>query len=241
MFFDHYLTNIYSFTFRNQTARNSFAKTMESHLQNPFGWRLSQAHGCSLLPIQDEENLSKWRNAVESQGCKFILATVVRDALSHTISQLKEKQYEEMKSQNRGEHLSISMKHWVNYLGMSNQTATQQWSSQLDYFLFNCWDKNNDLNFALSREDKVLKAIHLLRNHYDLVVYQDHDLFVKIITNMIGFEPISLRSSNQHKLEINFTSQELALLKQKIHENGDADFINAVRHIYSRHLQYLVG
>ncbi len=91
----------------------------------------------------------------------------------------------------------------------------------------------------MTKEEKVRKAIRILKNHYDIVVYQNHDLFVDLITKMVGFKPIALRSSNQHKLEINFTSQDLSLLKQKIHENGDVDFINAIRHIYHSHLNYL--
>lgn len=217
---------------------------MEEQLQNHLGpneWRLSQAHGCSLLPIQDEPNLYKWREAIESQGCKFIITTVVRDALGHTISQFKTAQALELSAKKRGEKLHVSMEEYTSYLGMSNRTAPRVWSSQLDYLLFNCWDKNFDLNITMTKEEKVKKAMDILRNHFDLVVYQNHDLFVDIITKALGFPPISLRTTNQHMLEINFTTQELDLLKNKIYENGDVDWINAVRHIYDDHLKYLVS
>ena len=138
-----------------------------------------------------------------------------------------------------GEATRFTMEEWVSYLGMTNRSAPRIWSSQLDYFLFNCWDKNKEFNIPMTKEEKVQTAIRILRNHYDLVVYQNHDLFVEMITKMVGFEPIPLRSSNQHKLEINFTSRELGLLKRKIHENGDVDFINAIRHVYHSHLNYL--
>lgn len=229
---------------RNHTARANFARTMNEQLKISFGpseWRLAQAHGCSLLPIQDEDNLRQWRQAVETQGCKFILTTVVRDALSHSISQLKERDYAQMKeSKKTGEAVRLlPMEAWVSYLGMTNRSAPRIWSSQLDYFLFNCWDKNKEVNITMTKEEKVQIAIRILRNHYDLVVYQNHDLFVDMITKMVGFEPIPLRSSNQHKLEINFTSQELGLLKRKIDENGDVDFVHAIRHVYHSHLNYL--
>lgn len=93
----------------------------------------------------------------------------------------------------------------------------------------------------MTREAKVRRAMDLLKRHFDLVVYQNHDLFVEIITRMIEFVPISLRSSNQHMLEINFTIDEIRLMKQKIYENGDVDWINAIRHVYGAHLQYLFG
>jgi hypothetical protein len=216
---------------------------MEGQLQKPFGpndWRLSQAHGCSLLPIEDESNLYKWRDAVESQGCKFILTTVVRDPLSHTISQLKMRQYAEMKEmKNQGEELAIPMTEWLAQLGTRNRTAPRLWSTQLDYFLFNCWDKNLDLNNTMTREEKVTRGIQLLRNHFDFVSYQNHNLFVELITKLTGSIFVQLRPSNQHILEINFTTQELDLMKQKIYENGDAEWINAIRHVYDGHLGYL--
>ena len=230
---------------RNHTARDGFARKMGEQLQKPLGpneWRLSQAHGCSLLPIEDEANLYKWREAVESQGCKFILTTVVRDPLSHTISQLKMKQYAEMKAlKHEGNTINISMEEWLAQLGTSNRTAPRVWATQLDYFLFNCWDKNLDLSNEMTREEKVRKAMDILRKHFDLVIYQNHELFVEIITRMIEFVPISLRSSNEHKLEINFTSDEIGLMKRRVYENGDVDWINAIRHVYDAQLQYLVG
>ena len=224
---------------------------MNAQLEKPLGpneWRLSHAHGCSLLPIEDEPKLYQWREAVEKQGCKFVLTTVLKDALSHTISQLKSKQWAEMKvaaKQMEEEEIPIPMDEWVSYLGTENRTAppgsTWRWASQLDYFLFNYWDKNLDLNFTMSREEKVKRGIEILRNHFDLVIYQNHDLFVEVITRMIGFIPIPLQSSNEHTLEINFTTQELGLIKRKIYENGDVDWINAIRHIYGDHLRYLVS
>eukprot|EP00956_Cyclotella_meneghiniana_P009816 scaffold13605_cov25-Cyclotella_meneghiniana.AAC.2 len=212
---------------------------MNEQLQKPLGpteWRLSHAHGCSLLPIEDESNLYRWREAIEKQGCKFILTTVVRDPLSHAISQLKSKQWAEMKD----DQVRIPMEEWVAYLGTENRTAPRLWASQLDYFLFNCWDKNLDLHNTMSREEKVKRGIEILRNHFDLVIYQNHDLFEEIITRMIEFPPISLRSSNQHMLEINFTTQELSLMKRKVYENGDVDWIKAIQHIYGDYLKYLV-
>ena len=225
-------------------ARPTFAKKMEGQLQRPLGpneWRISHAHGCSLLPIEDEQNLYKWRAAVESQGCKFIVTTVVRDALSHAISQLKSKQYAEiLAKRNGGKELDIPMNEWVAYLGTSNRTAARKWVTQLDYILFNCWDKNLQLNNTMSRQEKVTRGIDMLRNHFDLVIYQNHDLFVEIITKMLGIAPIPLESFNQHPRVIAFTSQDLGLLKQKIYENGDVDWINAIRLIYEDRMQYLV-
>jgi hypothetical protein len=216
---------------------------MDEQLQKPFGpndWRLSQAHGCSLLPIEDESNLYKWRDAIERQGCKFILTTVVRDPLSHTISQLKMRQYAEIKAmKNQGEELEIPMSEWLAQLGTRNQTAPRLWSTQLDYLLFNCWDKNLHLHGTMSREEKVTRGIQLLKNHFDLVIYQNHDLFVQVVTKLTGAIFVKLRPSNQHLLEINFTTHELDLMKQKILENGDDEWINAIRHIYDGRLHYL--
>lgn len=213
---------------------------MENQINKPLRpseWRLSEAHGFSLLPIEDRPNLQKWRDAVENQGCKFILATMVRDPLRHTISQLKVRQNIKLLNNDTQE---MRMVEWLGHLGSNNPRAISHWPTQLDYFLFNLWDKNLELNNTMTKEEKVGIALEMLREHFDLVMYQNHELFVEIITKMIGVSPMPLLSTNEHELEINFTSEELNLMKKKILKNGDVDWINAIRYVFERHLQYVI-
>lgn len=103
----HREQNITYFTHwgRSPAARTSFAEKMEQQLNNTLGpseWRFAHAHGYSLLPYEDGANLDKWRDTVESQGCQFIVATLLRDALGHTISQVKEKHHVELKAAQNG-------------------------------------------------------------------------------------------------------------------------------------------
>jgi len=220
---------------RHPTCRDAFIKRMEEQLNNTLGpteWRISHAHGYSLHPTHDEPYLYKWRQQVEDMGCKFIVTTVLRDALSHTISQLKEK----MRNQ-----LNLPMEEHVAYLGTSNRTAKRMWSTQLDYLLHNRWDKNHDLNYTMSREEKVKTGIDILRRHFDLVIYQNHTRLQEIVPKMMNVPPMPIKSVNLFPLEIKFTAKELGLLKRKIYENGDNDWINAVRHIYDDHLKYVVS
>lgn len=210
---------------------------MKKQLQIPLGpneWRISHAHGYSLLPVEDVSKLTEWRMTVENQGCKFVISTLVWDPLSHAISQLKSRIHLEMIRK-----VKISPNEWVAHLGTSNRTASTPWGTQLDYFLFNRWDKNLDLNITMTKEEKVVKALDMMRNHFDFVMYEKHNLFVDVIARMMGFEPILMAIHNVFPSEISLSYQELDLIKRKVYENGDVDWVNAIRHIYEDQLWHL--
>ena len=210
---------------------------MKEQLQTPLGpneWRISHAHAYSLLPMEDVSKLSEWRMTVANQGCKFVVSTLVRDPLSHAISQWKSKIHIQM-TQNR----EISPEEWVAHLGTSNRTASASWRTQLDFFLFNEWDKNLDLNITMTKEEKVRKALDMMRDHFDFVMYEKHNLFVDVIARMMGLEPIPMENHNVFPSEINMSHYVLNLMKKKIYENGDVDWVNAIRHIYDDQLWYL--
>lgn len=210
---------------------------MKKQLQIPLGpneWRISHAHGYSLLPVEDVSKLTEWRMTVENQGCKFVISTLVRDPLSHAISQLKSRIHLEMIRK-----VKISPNEWVAHLGTSNRTASTPWGTQLDYFLFNRWDKNLDLNITMTKEEKVVKALDMMRNHFDFVMYEKHNLFVDVIARIMGFEPILMAIHNVFPSEISLRYQELDLIKSKVYENGDVDWVNAIRHIYEDQLWHL--
>jgi hypothetical protein len=87
----------------------------------------------------------------------------------------------------------------------------------------------------------VKTGIDILRRHFDLVIYQNHTRLQEIVPKMMNVPPMPIKSVNLFPLEIKFTAKELGLLKRKIYENGDNDWINAVRHIYDDHLKYVVS
>jgi hypothetical protein len=135
--------------------------------------------------------------------------------------------------------VKISPNEWVAHLGTSNRTASTPWWTPLDYFLFNRWDKNLDLNITMKKEEKVVKALDMMRNHFDFVMYEKHNLFVDVIARMMGFEPILMAIHNVFPSEISLSYQELDLIKRKVYENGDVDWVNAIRHIYEDQLWHL--
>jgi hypothetical protein len=135
--------------------------------------------------------------------------------------------------------VKISPNEWVAHLGTSNRTASTPWWTQLDYFLFNRWDKNLDLNITMTKEEKVVKALDMMRNHFDFVMYEKHNLFVDVIARIMGFEPILMAIHNVFPSEISLSYQELDLIKSKVYENGDVDWVNAIRHIYEDQLWHL--
>lgn len=232
----HREQNITYFTHwgRSPAARTSFAEKMEQQLNNTLGpseWRFAHAHGYSLLPYEDGANLDKWRDTVESQGCQFIVATLLRDALGHTISQVKEKHHVELKAAQNGTLLNLTFAEWVS--------PPRAWSTQLDYFLFNSWAREMNPNYT--REEKVRMAVEILRKHYDLVAYNNHELFRTTVLKMLGLNVNSyqIRRTNVYKGDITFTMREFSLLKNVTYENGDTDWIDVVKHVYGRELDYL--
>ena len=125
-----------------------------------------------------ERYLKQWRDTVESQGCAFIAATMFRDPLSHTMSLHKHiKRYDS------------SREVWTKHLETTSEMG--QWSTQLDYFLYNFIDRNPN---EVDKDVKVQRALQLLRDHFDLVSVGDHDRFQKELLDITGFPDIEIHN-----------------------------------------------
>ncbi len=179
----------------------------------PYEWRIAHAHINSLHLNTSEDALYRWRTSIESQGCRLFNTVVFRDPLSHTLSLYK---VVDRKNSTQSE--------WANHLHSS--TDRGMWSTQLDFFLYNRGRRNP---YKLPKEEKVKRAMEILERHFDLVVVGNHELYMKRVLDVTGWNYQKMKSRNVYHIENVFTKKELEGLVKLITENGDVDFIDAVK------------
>ena len=213
---------------RQDGIQDGFIQGMEEHVESltTYEWKIVHAHGYSFFPNTSEPYLYKWRDAVESMGCRFFVTTMLRDAIGHSISQSK-----------GTINPNLTMTEWFEHLRPENRTHRGIWNTQIDYLLYNRGPRNE---YNATKEEKVSRAVQLLTRHFDLVGYGNYDYFMQTIVNVTGWDLIPYRKSNSFNGELLFNEQELEMVKKATEDNGDVMLINAVRHLYYGHLNYLL-
>ena len=83
--------------------------------------------------------------------------------------------------------------------------------------------------------------MELLQRHFDIVLLSDYDRFTDIILKVTGWKRTLMRHANAFNGELNYTERELNKIKKLTEDNGDVLFIDAVKHVYYGHLDYLFG
>jgi len=213
---------------RKDKMQDSFILGMEDQVKDidPYGWRIVHAHGHSFFPNTSEPYLYRWREDVEKQGCGFVAVTMLRDAIGHTISQTKG-----MINPN------YTLDEFVNHLEPENYNQRGHFNTQLDYMVYNRGPRNE---YNATKEEKVRRAIELLQRHFDIVLLSDYQRFTEIMVKVTGWEGHEMRHANAFNGELDYTERELNKLKTLTEANGDVLFIDAVKHIYYGHLDYLL-
>mmetsp|Transcript_12961 Transcript_12961/g.25351 ORF Transcript_12961/g.25351 Transcript_12961/m.25351 type:complete len:337 (-) Transcript_12961:124-1134(-) len=179
----------------------------------PYEWRISHAHINSLHLNISEDVLYRWRSSIESQGCRLFNTIVFRDPLSHTLSLYK-----------AADRKNSTQSEWAKHL--HSATDRGMWSTQLDFFLYNRGRRNP---YNLPKEEKVKRAMELLERHFDLVVVSNHEYYMKRVLEVTGWNYQKMRSRNVYHIENVFSKREVEDLMKSIRENGDVDFIDAVK------------
>mmetsp|Transcript_790 Transcript_790/g.1448 ORF Transcript_790/g.1448 Transcript_790/m.1448 type:complete len:339 (-) Transcript_790:373-1389(-) len=213
---------------RHDGVQDKFIIGMEKQVKDlaPQQWRIVHAHGFSLFPNTSEPYLYQWREEVERQGCGFVMTTMLRDAIGHTISQSKG-----MINPN------YTLDTYVNHLEPENYNQRGIFNTQIDYLVYNRGPRNQH---NATKEEKVRRAMELLQRHFDVVLLSDYKRFTEIILKVTGWNPVGMRHANVFNGELNFTERELNKIKTLTEANGDVLLIDAVKHIYYGHLDYLL-
>mmetsp|Transcript_22862 Transcript_22862/g.49459 ORF Transcript_22862/g.49459 Transcript_22862/m.49459 type:complete len:404 (+) Transcript_22862:122-1333(+) len=218
------------FTPDPELKEEEFIDLMNAHVENlgPNEWRTTQLHLMNP-PLNTTEYLYyDWREKVESQGCQMISAVMLRDPLNHAMSL-----YKIMKSKNATRDV------WMDHL--RSPTGTGKWSTVLDFFLYNTRGPIGRNPYNVSKETKVLRAMELLERHFDVVSMGDHAQFMGDILDMTGWPVVDMPHTNVYKKELNYTKKEVETLYKLLVNNGDIDFVDAVKQKYRGHLSYLMA
>lgn len=178
---------------RKEKVEASFIKGMTKQTQNigPNEWRLVHAHGMSYFPNASEVYLYQWREEVESQGCGFVVTTMLRDAIGHTISQTKG-----MIKPN------LTLDQFMSHLEPEHYNQRGHFVTQLDYLLYNMGPRNE---YNATKEEKVRRAIEILQRHFDVLLLSDYDRFTVIMNKITGWVPLKLRASNIFGGDLNYS------------------------------------
>lgn len=152
---------------------------------------------------------------------------MLRDAIGHTVSQSK-----------GTINPNLTMAEWMMHLQPENATSSDRyWNTQIDYLLYNRGPRNE---YNATKEEKVKRAVELLSRHFDLVGYSNYDYFMDAVLNVTGWERQPMKHANSFNGELRYTQRELEMVKRLTEENGDVMFIDAVKHLYYGHLNYLM-
>ena len=157
----------------------------------PNEWRFVHAHGMSYFPNASEPYMYQWRETVERQGCGFIVTTMLRDAVGHTISQTKG-----MIKPN------LTLDQFMNHMEPENYNQRGLFTSQIDYVLYNMGPRNEQ---NATKEEKVRRAIEILARHFDVVSLGNHEMFTDIIHKITGWTPLKKRASNIFDGDLNYS------------------------------------
>ena len=214
---------------RHDGVQQRFIKKMNTKVLDldPHEWRIVHAHGFSFFPNSSEPLLYQWREDVERQGCAFVATTMLRDAVGHTISQSKG-----MINPN------YTLDHFVNHLEPENYNQQGIFNTQIDYMLYNRGPRNKQ---NATKYEKVRRAIEILVRHFDVVMVSDYARFTEIMCRITGWTCLQMRHANAFKGQLNYTERELRKIKDLTEANGDVLFIDAVKHVYYGHLDYLLA
>lgn len=171
----------------------NFIIGMTNQTQNigPTEWRVVHAHGMSYFPNASEPYLYQWRETVERQGCGFIVTTMLREAIGHTISQTKG-----MIKPN------LTLDEFMTHLERENYNQRGPFVSQIDYILYNMGPRNEE---NATKEEKVRRAIEILSRHFDVVSLGDHELFTDIINKITGWQRFEKKASNIFDGDLNYS------------------------------------
>ena len=216
--------------FSRNDQNTTFTDTLDKEFESVRGWKIVYAQDNSISLNLDESKLKKWREAASNQQCQFVATTMFADTIDHSVSHTYKKfakcNCTPQEFKERGYDLDDAV--------AANDGLTD-WPlrGQLDYFLF-----NNQDGAELSMQEKVKRGMEILANHFDVVILNNRQKFVDTVLKVTGWaSPISLGGKDHG--ELIFTKDLVSKYSKLAGKNGDADFIDAVNHVYNNDLGYL--
>lgn len=205
-------------------SKESFLKRVESKIENvgPHDWTMIRARRGGLAFDVDEHVLRSWREAVERGNCTFVAAAVFSDPLDHSIKQTKQL-------------FSECQCNMTDFKERMTDIMEDPWTGQLDSFLF------NGHNSSMDTKEKVKRSMQLLRDHFELVmVYDKADLAEEILRFTGWTSQSGVKRATVSDGGLVYSKDLISKFGKVSTGNGDADFIDAVNHVYHNSLGYLM-
>lgn len=196
-------------------------------MKGDFFWTFLHSHQHGLALASDEDMLRRLRENVEERECHLVAMSIFLDPLDYSMKQT----FQEFS------HCTGNCN--VNELTLQlEETSDLFWRGQLDYFLYNTGEI-----LPTDTKIKVKDAINKLRQHYDLVLLESKgDDFTKEILKITGWESPGDDEVEVISMEVGDVRYSKQMVKQYAKfdaKNGDADFYDALNHVYHNDLAYL--
>ena len=202
------------------------------NLKGQFYWTVlhSQEHGLALAT--DEHILRRLRENMEERGCHLAAMSIFSEPLTYSMQQTR-KMFSEQCNKKKNCNVSEFTK------TLESEASHGSWRGQLDYFLYNT-GKVMESDPKL----KVKDAMKKLREHYDLVLLDSKDDFTKEILKITGWKSPGgeFETAETRSMEIGELRYSKPMVKQYTKfdaKNGDADFYDALNHVYYNDLAFL--
>lgn len=234
-----------------QRSRIAFVHRATARLANlgPADWLVVRSgggpNGLALAADDAAAVLRKWRDAVEGKGCRFVATAVFADVLEHAIERTKARfaAFEGDRREGFEETLRDALR------------DPAEWPGQLEGFLFG--DDVSDGgssgdDAATDRRGRVQRGMRLLRDHFDLVLRHGRagaDDLAAEVRRVTGWrdpgsppeeEETSVADSEADgERELLFSKELVSQFGKTAAANGDADFLDAVDHVYHDSLGFL--
>ncbi|KAL7525230.1 hypothetical protein ACHAWF_001268 [Thalassiosira exigua] len=205
-------------------SKEAFEGEVERRIERleSMSWTIVRSRGSNGLAFaSDEDTLHAWRKAAEDQDCRLVAAAVFSDPLDHGIQRAKEAFSE----------CNCTMADFEEEMidGIANDPG------QLDRFLFGRAEPSEE------NEGKVKRGMHLLQTLFDIVMIYGEGDFAKEISRVMGWTASNgVREASVSDGDLVYSKEAVSKFGKLAAAKGDADFLDAVNHVYHNSLQFLM-
>ncbi|KAL3806422.1 hypothetical protein ACHAXA_002668 [Cyclostephanos tholiformis] len=218
-------------------SRESYIMKVERNIQRigQNDWTIIHSHRNGLAFGTDEKTLLSWRETVERRNCHFVAAVIFSDPLDHSIKHTKHR-FTECDCSVAEFYDAISrvdIENSVTY----EPLLSNPWKGQLDHFL-----SNSDRDTPMDTKDKIKMAMKVLKEHFDIVKVEGKGDFSEELAKITGWSADNRvkKASVSDKEDLVYSKELVSAFGKISSKNGDADFIDAVNHVYHSSLSFLV-
>ncbi|KAL3768146.1 hypothetical protein ACHAW5_001287 [Stephanodiscus triporus] len=217
-------------------SKESYIKKVKKNIQRigPNNWMMINSHRNGLAFATDENTLLSWRDTVERQNCHFVTAAIFSDSLDHSIKHTKQRFAEcDCTIAEFYDTISEVIENLVTY----GPLMSNPWVGQLDHFLF-----KSDNAPSMETKDKVKMAMRVLKEHFDIVMVEGKDDFAEKLVKITGLSVANRikNASISDKDGLVYAKDLISAFGKISSRNGDADFIDAINHVYYNSLAFLM-